>query len=605
MAKDHLYRKLAVILHADVVGSTTLVQQNETLAHERIQGTFHNFSETINSYGGMTRELRGDALVAEFDRASDAISAALAFQVLNRENNSMLSDDIRPLLRIGISLGEVVIADDTITGAGVILAQRLEQLSESEGVCIQGAAYETVPRRFPFEYKNLGEQKLKGFETPVQAYAITLIPDEIIPVPEPIKKTIATVLNQLPRTAPQDNKSSIFIMPFINDSDDRGQDYVAKGITDNIIIALTRFQELFVFAYKTSAASEGVIDTPANAYEQLGANYVVEGSIQRSTDRVRISARLVDARENRHLWAQNYDRIPDDLIIIQDQIAELIVSSLVDTVEKTDGQRAQKSSNAQLATYELVLKGRVLLNEYTQEGEMAARECFQAAIDLDSSYAPAYAGMAVSFAHEYYETWCKDPEHANTRVYEFACKAVKLDDTSIMGLYALAEAYFLRGEHERAVIEIERAIENNPNDYHNVCAKGEYLTLSGQFEAGMQCSLEAMKTNPLAADNCLKIVGIGEYLSENFDQALIAFSKVKRNSLFKLGSIAACYAQLDRTLEAARVCKDFLTLAEETGAEIENWKDYWSRTCPFSDPDYRRKILTGMQKAGIPMNIES
>ena len=213
MAKDHLYRKLAVILHADVVGSTTLVQQNETLAHERIQGTFHNFSETINSYGGMTRELRGDALVAEFDRASDAISAALAFQVLNRENNSMLSDDIRPLLRIGISLGEVVIADDTITGAGVILAQRLEQLSESEGVCIQGAAYETVPRRFPFEYKNLGEQKLKGFEAPVQAYAITLIPDEIIPVPEPIKKTIATVLNQLPRTAPQDNKSSIFIMP--------------------------------------------------------------------------------------------------------------------------------------------------------------------------------------------------------------------------------------------------------------------------------------------------------------------------------------------------------------------------------------------------------
>ncbi len=124
--------------------------------------------------------------------------------------------------------------------------------------------------------------------------------DEIIPVPEPIEETIATVLNQLPRTAPQDNKSSIFIMPFKNDSDDRGQDYVAKGITDNIIIALTRFRELFVFAYKTSAAADGVIDTPASAYKQLGANYVVEGSIQRSPDRIRISARLVDARENRH-----------------------------------------------------------------------------------------------------------------------------------------------------------------------------------------------------------------------------------------------------------------------------------------------------------------
>jgi adenylate cyclase len=605
VAKVHLSRKLAVILHADVVGSTTLVQQNETLAHERIQATFHNFSETIRSYGGMTRELRGDALVAEFNRASDAISAALASQVSNRENNSMLNDDIQPQLRIGISLGEVVIVDDTITGAGVVLAQRLEQLSETGGICIQGAAYETVPRRFPFEYKNIGEQILKGFDTPVQAYAITLKPNEMIPVPETIEKTIATVLDQLPRTAPEDNNSSIFIMPFKNDSDDRGQDYVAKGITDNIIIALTRFRELFVFAYKTSAAADGVIDTAANAYKQLGANYVVEGSIQRSPDRIRISSSLVDARDNRRLWAQNYDRKPDDIILIQDEIAELIASSLIDTVEKTDGQRAHKSPNSQLATYDLVLKGKVLLNEYTQEGELAARECFQNAIDLDLNYAPAYAGMAVSFAHEYYETWCKDPEQTNAMAYKFACKAVKLDDTNIMGLYALAEAFYLRGEHERAVIEIDRAIEHNPNDYHNVCAKGEYLTLSGQFQAGMQCSLDAMSTNPLAADNCLKVIGIGEYLSGNFDQALVAFSKVKRNSLFKLGSIAACYAQLDRTVEAARVCKDFFILVEETGAEIESWKEYWSRTCPFRDPGDQKKILSGMQMAGIPISIES
>jgi len=236
---------------------------------------------------------------------------------------------------------------------------------------------------------------------------------------------------------------------------------------------------------------------------------------------------------------------------------------------------------------------------------MAARECFQTAIDLDSSYAPAYAGMAVSFDHEYCETWCKDPEQANARAYEFACKAVKLDGTNIMGLYALAEAYYLRGEHERAVIEIERAIENNPNDNRNVCSKGEYLTFSGQLEAGRQCSLEAMRTNPLAADNCLKIVGIGEYLSGNFDQALIAFSKIKRNNLFKLGCIAACYAQLGRTAEATRICKEFFILAGGADAEIENWKDYWSRTCPFSDPGDLEIILAGMQKAGIPVNIES
>jgi hypothetical protein len=155
------------------------------------------------------------------------------------------------------------------------------------------------------------------------------------------------------------------------------------------------------------------------------------------------------------------------------------------------------------------------------------------------------------------------------------------------------------------VIEIDRAIETNPNDYHSLCSKGAYLTFSGQLQAGMRCSIDAMRTNPFAADNCLEVIGIGEYLSGNFDQALLAFCKMKRSSLFKLGSIAACYTHLDRTVEAKRICEEFFTLAGGADAEIESWKDYWSRTCQFGDPGDREKILAGMQKAGIPVNIES
>ena len=178
-------RKLAVILHADVVGSTRLVQRNETLAHERIQDAFHRFSVTIKHYGGIPHELRGDALVAEFDSASDAVATALAFQARNTQFNTTLFDDIQPQLRIGISLGEVVIADNTVTGVGVVLAQRLEQLAEAGGVCIQGTAYETVPQRMPFEYESLGEQEVKGFEDPVRVYAVKLKPGEAIPAAEP------------------------------------------------------------------------------------------------------------------------------------------------------------------------------------------------------------------------------------------------------------------------------------------------------------------------------------------------------------------------------------------------------------------------------------
>ncbi len=184
MDKDHLSRKLAVILHADVVGSTNLVQLNESLAHQRIQSTFNSFSETIVAYGGAAREIRGDALLAEFERVSDAVTSALAFQALNQESNAALDDEIKPQLRIGISLGEVVIADNTITGAGVVLAQRLEQLAEPDGVIVQGSVADTVPTRLPFDFETLGEQMLKGFDQPVRAFVAKLQPGKELPVPE-------------------------------------------------------------------------------------------------------------------------------------------------------------------------------------------------------------------------------------------------------------------------------------------------------------------------------------------------------------------------------------------------------------------------------------
>jgi adenylate cyclase len=604
MAKDELSRKLAVILHVDVVGSTALVQQNETIAHERMQGAFQLICSTIKSYAGIPHEIRGDAVVAEFRRASDAVASALACQAANAEINSRLDGEIRPELRMGISLGEVVIADNTITGTGVVLAQRLEQLADPGGICIQGASYETIPQRFPFEFECLGDQNLKGFDTPILTYRVALRPGELIPAPEHADEQFSAIVNRLPRTAPQDDKPSILVMPFINDSNDAEQEYVAKGITDNIIIALTRFRELFIFAYKTSMASQEVIDSPASAYEHLGANFAVEGSVRKSADRIRISARLVDTREGRHLWAQNYDRESGDFLAIQDEIAECIASALINTVEKAGGQRARKIPNNLLAPYDLTLKGRVLLNEYTLEGENAARECFQQAIDLDPDYAPAYAGMAVSYDHEYHSTWCENPEQTNQKLYEYACKALKLDDCNIMGLYALAEAYYARGEHERAVLEIDRAIASNPNDYHNVCSKGAYLTFSGQLQEGMQCSVDALSTNPFSADNCLEVIGIGEYLRENYDQALISFCKVKRNTLFKFASIAACYANLDRKVEANRARDDFLSLSGGDKTEINNWKAYWTRVYPFSDSSDRDKILAGMEKAGIPIDLE-
>ena len=212
MSTSNLARKLAVILHADIVASTTLVQCNETLAHQRMQEVFHKFAEVITAYGGIAHELRGDALLAEFERASDALAAALAFQFRNGAFNATLDDDIRPELRIGISLAEVVIADGTITGAGVVLAQRLEQLAVAGGVVVQGAVAETVPTRMPYDFVSLGEQELKGFEQPVRAFAASLRPGIEMPGVE-VKENLLPEASDESRAA---QIPSIAVLPFAN-----------------------------------------------------------------------------------------------------------------------------------------------------------------------------------------------------------------------------------------------------------------------------------------------------------------------------------------------------------------------------------------------------
>jgi TolB-like protein/class 3 adenylate cyclase len=320
MERDRLSRKLAVILHADVVGSTSLVQKNETLAHERIQAAFHKFSETIHSYGGITCELRGDALVAEFERASDAVTTALVFQSLNREFSSALNDEIQPQLRVGISLGEVVIADNTVTGEGVVLAQRLEQLADTGGIVVQGAVSETVPTRMPFHFESLGEHKLKGFELPVRAFSVSLKPGESVPAPESdVYSRSESILSNRPsklHVSSEAGKPSIAVLPFKNMSGDPEQEYFSDGISEDIVTELARFHDLFVIARHSSFSFKNQALDISDIGQKLGVQYLVEGSIRKSAGRVRITAQLIEVATGSHIWADRYDRELEDIFAV-------------------------------------------------------------------------------------------------------------------------------------------------------------------------------------------------------------------------------------------------------------------------------------------------
>ena len=538
---EHPTRKLAVILHADVVGSTALVRINETLAHERIQDAFHRFSKTIESYGGVARELRGDALVAEFERASDAVSAAVAFQAENSEFNTALDDNIRPELRMGISMGEVVIADNTITGESVVLAQRLEQLAESGGVCIQGAAYETVPQRIPFEYESLGEQRVKGFEEPVRAYAVTLKPGEKIPAPE---STVASV--EMHPELP--DKPSIAVLPFTNMSGDREQEYFADGITEDIITELSRFPSLFVIARHSSFAFKAETIDIKEVGDRLGVRYLVEGSVRKAGNRVRITAQLIDAATGNHIWAERYDRNIEDIFEVQDEVTYAIVATLPGQIEKAVAERTGRKRTESMTAYDCLLRGNQHFHRVTYDDLLEAKRLYQQAIELDPQFALAYSrsaatdnlltGMGFGTEDTYSETLAT------------VQRALALDRDDNWSQLTLGWTLLRKLRFDESEEQSERALALNRNDANCMSWVAMGFVFLGRTEEAFDLISKAMRLNPLHPNSYHLVLGNAAYFTGRYEDALREFRRGGEYGVWHHANLAAAYGQTDRTEEA-------------------------------------------------------
>jgi len=629
---EHLPRKLAVILHADVVGSTTLVQLNETLAHERIQASFQRFSETIKKHGGIAHELRGDALVAEFERASDAIIAALSYQAENTEINTALNDEIRPEMRIGISLGEVVIADNTITGAGVVLAQRLEQLADSGGVCMQGAAYETVPQRLPFTYTNLGEKQVKGFNEPVRAYAVTLKPGEQLPTPEanrPVNEGIqrrsknstlmisaaiaalATISllawwqpwvrseEPVPVEAtvtPNNIQPSIAVMPFQTLSEDSSQDYFSDGVTNDIITDLSKFSNLLViastsvFVYKDKATNIKQIG------KELGVRYVLEGSIQRAGNNVRINAQLIDATTDHHLWAERYDFTLDDVFKVQDEITATVVDSLQVILTDDEQKRAAIHHTSVIEAYDLFLRGRTYLRG-TKQSHLKARELFEQAIKLDPEFAAAYAEKSFTYFSSFIMPMSRDPRVVKGALIA-AERAVELDDKLPLAYARLAWAYFATRQHAKAVTAARKAIALGPNDAEANVQLGNILNWSGKPEEGKQYVERAIRLNPHHPYYYLFYLGQSYYLMNQNDKAIELMKRVVTRAPYFLPvrrHLAVLYSEKGMSKEAKAETREVLRIFPGASIEDERARCFYRWT-----PKVLNRFFDGLRESGMP-----
>jgi TolB-like protein/Tfp pilus assembly protein PilF len=549
---------------------------------------------SITGGHGRIVKLMGDGLLAEFPSVVEAVRCAVEIQQDMAGREADLPNEGRLRLRIGVNLGDIIVEGSDIYGDGVNIAARLESLAEPGGICISGKVYEEVRNKLPTAFEDLGEQEVKNIREPVRVYRWTDAAADPMP-------GMAGAVGALPLP----DKPSIAVLPFENMSGDPEQEYFADGITENIITGLTRFHDIFVIAVKSSFAARDKTTEVQQIGRQLGVAHVVEGSLHRAGNRVRVTVHLIDAASGRRVWAEQYDRSLDDIFAVQDEITNIIVATLAGRIEHASLHRITHKPSQGMAVYDYLLRGRQCLNLNTKDGEIEAQRHFMRAIELDPEYAAAYAGLAVSYLHEYESNWSQAPFDALDRAYEFSQKAVTLDDADSTARRVLSSAYRYKNQHKLAKVQIERALALNPNDYHNLCTKGWFLTVSGEPAEAITCLNEAARLNPFAPDNCLLAIGMAEYTARNYESAIEAFGKATGWGLVRTAWLAACYAQLGREGEASVAAGEALRsveteLAIQPGKDSELWRAYWARLACFKNPADFEHLLEGLRKAGLP-----
>lgn len=593
-------RKLAVILHADVVGSTALVQRDEQIAHQRIGDAFALLSNVVAEYGGETHEIRGDALVAEFARASDAVCAALKFQSVNIERNDELADDVRPEVRVGIGMGEVVVAGGTVTGAGVVLAQRLEQLAEAAGVCIQGAVYETVPKRLPFDYDDLGRQTLKGFDEPVQAFAVRLKPGELIPAPA--RDEPASFPDSIPAKGLElPDKPSIAVLPFANMSGDPEQEYFADGITEDIITALSKFRWFFVIARNSSFVFKGQAVDLRQVGRELGVRYVLEGSVRRASNRVRITAQLIDAETGNHVWAERYERRLEDIFELQDEITSTIAAAIEPELAGSERKRALRKPTQHLGAWDLLQRGAALLLQHDRTSVINGLEIIRRAVELDSGFGEAYGYLAFGAHLLLVYEYTDEREAVLQQGLVDAERATALEPRDHFAYYALGRLKTSAGDYSAALRALETCVNLNPNFALGYLGLAEFHVRAGDPEAAVCNADKAIRLSP--SDPMLWVMlhwKASAYVRlDEFDRAIELFEQIcefpsaqyaPSATLAALFSLQGQSAQAKKALE--RACR------LEPKLSIELMKKVYGVT--VERPGSRtQRLLDALRKAGL------
>jgi adenylate cyclase len=590
-------RKLAAILAADVVGFSRLTGADEDRTLARLRTLRSDLVDpTIAVHRGRVVKRTGDGAIVEFRSVVDAVRCAVEVQNAMVERNAGVPEDRRIEFRIGIHLGDVVEeSDGDLMGDGVNIAARLEGVASPGAICLSEDAYRQVKARLDLSVNDLGQTKLKNIADPMRVYSLQVgLGGNVKPLPEtqPIAEVVA------PRPS---DKPSIAVLPFQNMSGDAEQDYFADGISEDIITALSKLSQLFVIARNSSFTFKGKNVNIQEVGRSLGIRYVLEGSVRKSGNRVRITAQLIDATSGGHLWAERFDRELIDIFDVQDDVTRHIVDALALNLTEGDRQRITAEHTDNMEAYDCFIRGREQFWRITKTANAQARELFQRAIVLDQKFAPPYAFVAMAHGLDYLNRWSSDPAQSQELAQYNAAQAVTLDDQYPYAHWALAVITLHMRRHDQAVRAAERLIVLDPNFALGHEVLGSALNYSGRHEESLEHFDRAMALDPYFPDLWLHFKGLALFQLDRYDEAIgLLKRRLVRNpdtdSSREL--LAACYGHLGRKEEARAEWQEVFRVNPDYSLE------YRRTVLPFKNPEEFEKIVDGLRKAGLVSKAE-
>jgi adenylate cyclase len=626
MATQDFKRKLTAILSADVKGYSRLMGEDDEATVRTITAYRKVITEVVQKHKGRVVDSPGDNILAEFASVIDAVRSAVEIQEELKNKNAELPDERKMEFRIGVNLGDVIHEEERIYGDGVNVAARVESLAEAGGICVSGTVFDQIESKLPLGYEFLGEQSVKNISKPVRIYKALMDPEAVGKVigeqrAEPrrgqrIALVVVTALLLIVgglliwRTVfppvqvasvekmafPLPDRPSIAVLPFDNLSDDPKQEYFSDGLTEEIISALSSVPKLFVIARNSTFTYKGKPVKVQQVSEELGVRYVLEGSVRKGGDKIRITAQLVDALTGRHLWAKRYDRNLSDIFAVQDEITKEIITAM--QVKLTEGEEARAAAKGtnNLEAYLKSLQAHEYLRRLNIESNALAKQLAEEAIALDPEYAWAYYVLGRSHTLAVWLGTSKSPRDSIAKARELLQKAIVLDDTLAEAHGRLAFLYSMTRQYDKSIAQAEKAVALNPNSAMAHLSLGKVFTFAGRFEESIPEYKIAIRLNPIPQNQYLWSLGLSYAFTGKYDEAITWCEKAVRqapDSLMARMMMTVVYSWSGRDEEARAEAAEVLRLNPKFSVER------FAKRLTYKRIEDRERLLGALRKAGL------